>query len=102
MVPAPAKNDGDDEDSSAAVARGVRNDAVADDGTAAAVTDVPRSGDKEFVVHTKHTCDGCFVQPIVGRRYTSTVQTNYDLCGRCFDAYKDPTELGLSEEVLCK
>lgn len=52
-----------------------------------------------FVVHTKHTCDKCFQQPIIGKRYKSSVHDNFDLCSRCFDAYTGP-EIGLSETVL--
>mmetsp|Transcript_17984 Transcript_17984/g.41963 ORF Transcript_17984/g.41963 Transcript_17984/m.41963 type:complete len:590 (+) Transcript_17984:246-2015(+) len=37
-----------------------------------------------FVVHQKHRCDSCFVKPIVGKRYTSAENKNFDLCGRCF------------------
>jgi hypothetical protein len=55
----------------------------------------------EFVVHTKHTCDACFQQPIIGRRYSSSVHSNFDLCARCFDAYNGP-EIGLAEAVLVR
>mmetsp|Transcript_16848 Transcript_16848/g.30591 ORF Transcript_16848/g.30591 Transcript_16848/m.30591 type:complete len:121 (-) Transcript_16848:2200-2562(-) len=55
----------------------------------------------EFIVHTKHTCDTCFQQPIIGRRYTSSVHSNFDLCARCFDAYSGP-EISLTEAVLSK
>mmetsp|Transcript_8386 Transcript_8386/g.18124 ORF Transcript_8386/g.18124 Transcript_8386/m.18124 type:complete len:681 (+) Transcript_8386:97-2139(+) len=66
------------------------------------VGNVPAAQDEvEFVVHTKHTCDVCFQQPIVGRRYTSTDHSNYDLCARCFDAYSGP-EIGLTEAVLAR
>ena len=34
-------------------------------------------------VHTGFTCDGCGVNPIVGIRYNSVVQKNYDLCSNC-------------------
>lgn len=53
----------------------------------------------EFAVHTKHTCDKCFQQPIIGKRYKSSVHRNFDLCARCADAYSGP-EIGLAEEVL--
>mmetsp|Transcript_34778 Transcript_34778/g.62621 ORF Transcript_34778/g.62621 Transcript_34778/m.62621 type:complete len:785 (-) Transcript_34778:106-2460(-) len=55
----------------------------------------------EFIVHTKHTCDTCFQQPIIGRRYTSSVHSNFDLCARCFDAYSGP-EISLTEAVLTR
>lgn len=54
-----------------------------------------------FVVHTKHSCDVCFQQPIIGKRYTSSDRKNFDLCARCFDAYSGP-EIGLEEAVLGK
>ena len=55
----------------------------------------------EFIVHTKHTCDKCFQQPIIGKRYTSGTHANFDLCSRCFDAYTGP-EIGLAEVMLGK
>ena len=55
--------------------------------------------DVEFVVHTKHTCDVCFEQPIIGRRYTSGDRSNFDLCARCFKDYSGP-DIGLSETVM--
>lgn len=55
----------------------------------------------EFIVHTKHTCDKCFQQPILGKRYKSSVHDNFDLCSRCFDAYTGP-EIGLTEIVLAR
>lgn len=69
---------------------------------AAAAKDAqPAKDECEFFVHTKHTCDGCFQQPILGKRYTSSVHSNFDLCARCFDVYSGP-EIGLSEVVLSK
>lgn len=50
-----------------------------------------------FKVHASHTCDGCNVSPIVGKRYTSSDTENYDLCSKCFAAY-DGDEL--FEETL--
>jgi hypothetical protein len=38
----------------------------------------------EFLVHTKHTCDVCLAEPIIGKRFTSA-NTDYDLCENCFD-----------------
>ena len=55
----------------------------------------------EFVVHTKHTCDMCFRLPIIGQRYASEVQPNFDLCARCLEAYSGPV-IGLTEAVLSK
>mmetsp|Transcript_3267 Transcript_3267/g.6276 ORF Transcript_3267/g.6276 Transcript_3267/m.6276 type:complete len:112 (-) Transcript_3267:2603-2938(-) len=68
---------------------------------AAKEADLPAEYECEFIVHTKHTCDGCLQQPIIGRRYTSSVHSNFDMCARCFDAYSGP-EIGLSEAVLGK
>mmetsp|Transcript_33181 Transcript_33181/g.56378 ORF Transcript_33181/g.56378 Transcript_33181/m.56378 type:complete len:1100 (+) Transcript_33181:411-3710(+) len=58
-------------------------------------------GTTPFIVHTKHTCDACFQHPILGRRYTSTKRSNFDLCAACFDAYEGP-EIGLEEAVLIR
>ena len=52
-----------------------------------------------FLVHTKHTCDVCFKQPIVGKRYASGVRANFDMCARCFGAY-DGRDLSLVETAL--
>ena len=52
-----------------------------------------------LLVHTKHSCDKCFKEPIIGKRYKSDVKPNFDLCASCFDAYTGP-DIGLSEEVL--
>mmetsp|Transcript_3266 Transcript_3266/g.6265 ORF Transcript_3266/g.6265 Transcript_3266/m.6265 type:complete len:714 (-) Transcript_3266:712-2853(-) len=68
---------------------------------AAKEADLPAEYECEFIVHTKHTCDGCLQQPIIGRRYTSSVHSNFDMCARCFDAYSGP-EIGLSEAVLVR
>ena len=56
-------------------------------------TDVEGNG---FIVHTKHTCDNC-LDPIIGKRYTSEVECNFDLCSSCFNG-----EDGLKEAVLGK
>jgi len=50
-----------------------------------------------FKVHATHTCDGCHVSPIIGRRFKSSDTANYDLCAKCFAAY-DGDEL--FEETL--
>jgi hypothetical protein len=68
-----------------------------------AVATPPQEGGSngEFVVHTKHTCDMCFRRPIIGQRYASVVQPNFDLCARCLEAYSGP-DIGLTEAVLSK
>jgi len=54
---------------------------------------------EEPFIHGRHTCDGCLITPIIGKRYHSTNLPDYDLCQRCFDNYKgneikyEPTEL---------
>mmetsp|Transcript_1276 Transcript_1276/g.2046 ORF Transcript_1276/g.2046 Transcript_1276/m.2046 type:complete len:619 (-) Transcript_1276:82-1938(-) len=40
-----------------------------------------------FKVHASHTCDGCNVSPIVGKRFKSSDTANFDLCSKCFAAY---------------
>ena len=50
----------------------------------------------QFIVHTKHTCDKC-LDPILGKRYTSGVECNFDLCSSCFNREDD-----LEEAVLGK
>lgn len=70
---------------------------------AATNTGVPapdKSSHGEFVVHTKHTCDTCYI-PIIGKRYTSSAHSNYDLCARCFGAYSGK-DIGLTEAVLVR
>lgn len=34
-------------------------------------------------VHSRHTCDGCGISPIVGYRWHSTNIANYDVCDGC-------------------
>jgi len=34
-------------------------------------------------VHSRHTCDGCGISPVVGYRWHSTNIANYDLCDDC-------------------
>ncbi len=41
--------------------------------------------DEANVVHTNVECDGCGVNPIVGPRYKSVVDKNFDYCGKCED-----------------
>ncbi|KAL3816193.1 hypothetical protein ACHAXA_007311 [Cyclostephanos tholiformis] len=55
----------------------------------------------EFIVHTKHTCDKCFQRPIIGQRFKSDVNPNFDLCAHCFQAYSGP-DIGLTEAVLMR
>lgn len=53
-------------------------------GVATAPVEVPvKEEDDCKTVHTGFTCDGCGVNPIVGIRYNSLVQQNYDLCSKC-------------------
>jgi len=56
-------------------------------------TDAERN---QFIVHTKHTCDKC-LDPILGKRYTTGGECNFDLCSSCFNG-----EDGLKEAVLGK
>lgn len=35
-------------------------------------------------------CDGCGVDPIVGIRYKSIIDKNYDLCSRCEATIEHP------------
>ena len=57
------------------------------------------ASDHGFMVHTKHNCGKCYQSPIIGKRYTSSVLSDFDLCSSCFEAYSGP-EIGLSEVVL--
>jgi len=50
----------------------------------------------QFIVHTKHTCDNC-LDPILGKRYTTGGECNFDLCSSCFNREDD-----LKEAVLGK
>lgn len=43
----------------------------------------PAQPKEDEVVHTGFTCDGCGVNPIVGPRFHSLHQRNYDLCSKC-------------------
>jgi hypothetical protein len=40
-----------------------------------------------FFVHRSHTCDGCNISPIIGKRFKATDTANFDLCSKCFAAY---------------
>mmetsp|Transcript_15533 Transcript_15533/g.23503 ORF Transcript_15533/g.23503 Transcript_15533/m.23503 type:complete len:621 (-) Transcript_15533:88-1950(-) len=63
----------------------------------AAVMEVEVQNINGFKVHASHTCDGCNVSPIVGKRFKSSDTANFDLCSKCFAAY-DGDEL--FEETL--
>lgn len=54
----------------------------------------------DFLVHTKHTCDVCFQAPILGKRFTSSERTNFDLCATCFEASYSGPEIVFAEEAL--
>eukprot|EP00804_Cyclotella_cryptica_P002966 CCRYP_005987-RB/>CCRYP_005987-RB protein AED:0.03 eAED:0.03 QI:148/1/1/1/1/0.75/4/727/761 len=55
----------------------------------------------DFVIHAKHTCDKCYTRPIVGKRYTSGVVADFDLCEKCFKEYDGP-EMAFSETLLAR
>lgn len=40
-----------------------------------------------FAVHRSHSCDGCNISPIIGKRFKATDTANFDLCSKCFAAY---------------
>jgi len=48
-------------------------------------TEVPNTTEpaEDQTVHTGFTCDGCGVNPIVGTRFHSLHERNYDLCENC-------------------
>jgi hypothetical protein len=54
----------------------------------------------EFIVHTKHTCDSCYTRPIVGKRFTSGLVKDFDLCAKCFEGYDEEKKGEFSETVL--
>ena len=56
----------------------------------------------EFLVHTKHTCDACFIRPIVGKRYTSATHPDFDLCSKCFCSYDEDKRGEFAETLLGK
>ena len=58
-----------------------------------------------FAVHRSHTCDGCNISPIIGKRFKATDTANFDLCSKCFAAYDgeelfDETLLGECVKVI--
>jgi len=46
-------------------------------------TETKKTSSKCETIHYGFTCDGCRVCPIVGIRYNSLIQKNYDLCENC-------------------
>lgn len=54
--------------------------------------------DKHFI-HGRHTCDGCYVSPILGLRYHATNLPDYDLCQGCFKKYKGDEIIFQPEEL---
>ena len=44
--------------------------------------------DKNFFVHSCHTCDGCSKSPIIGTCYHATKMPNFDLCKTGFQKYE--------------
>merc|ERR1712194_635706 len=39
--------------------------------------------EEPLFIHGRHSCDACFVAPIVGNRYRAPNIPNYDLCEKC-------------------
>ena len=58
-------------------------------------------GVSEFIVHIEHICNKCFQRPILGRRYTSDVISNFNLCASCFESITSPG-FGFTETALGK
>lgn len=54
--------------------------------------------DKHFI-HGRHTCDGCYVSPILGIRYHASNLPDYDLCQGCFQKYKGDEIIFQPEEL---
>lgn len=48
----------------------------------------PRTFERDFFVHARHTCDGCGKSPIVGTRHQATKIPDFDLCTACFEKYE--------------
>jgi Zinc finger, ZZ type len=42
--------------------------------------------DRPFI-HGRHTCDGCLTTPIIGKRFHSVTQKDFDLCEKCNNNY---------------
>lgn len=58
-------------------------------------------GGGEFIVHIDHICNKCFQRPILGRRFTSVVVSNFNLCASCFESITSPG-FGFTETALGK
>lgn len=56
----------------------------------------------EFIVHTKHTCDNCYTRPIVGKRFTSGVLRDYDLCSKCYEGCDEEKRREFTKTLLCE
>jgi len=59
---------------------------------------IPQSFDPNFI-HGRHTCDGCFVTPIIGYRFNATNRSDYDVCHKCYNQYKG-TEIRFAPQQL--
>ncbi|KAL2632672.1 hypothetical protein R1flu_004151 [Riccia fluitans] len=66
-VPKPAEKQ-----ASSAAAAGTSNQSAA-----------PAVADVNQPVHPRFQCDGCRMTPIIGHRYQSKINPNYDLCSNC-------------------
>lgn len=55
-------------------------------------------------IHGRHTCDGCSVTPIIGKRYHATnnfCNNNFDLCEKCWANYTEAaTEADIQFEPI--
>jgi len=59
---------------------------------------IPQSFDPNFI-HGRHTCDGCFVTPIIGYRFNATNRSDYDVCHKCYSQYQG-TEIRFTPQQL--
>lgn len=59
---------------------------------------IPQSFDPNFI-HGRHTCDGCFVTPIIGYRFNATNRSDYDVCHKCYSQYQG-TEIRFAPQQL--
>ena len=59
-------------------------------------------GGGEFIVHIEHICHKCFQRPILGRRYTSDANSNFNLCASCFESITTSPGFGFTETALGK
>jgi len=55
-----------------------------------AATSAPKleEEEKQPFIHGRHTCDGCLVTPIIGKRYHAENMSDYDLCAKCYANYR--------------